>query len=85
MVMPVSVRNLSRIFSYVGTAALVGGLGWSIARRRTAVGGLVLLLVGAMSIFAVSVFARRGDVVPFSAGLSVGIVLMFLGFLRSTR
>jgi hypothetical protein len=85
MVMPGSVRNLSRIFSYAGTAALVGGLGWSIARRRSAVAGLVLLLVGSMTIFAVSIFARRGDVIPFSAGLAVGIVLMFLGFLRASR
>jgi hypothetical protein len=84
-VMPQRVRNLSRIFSYVGTTALVGGLAWSIVKRRSAVTGLVLLLVGAMSIFAVSIFARRGDVVPFSAGLAAGIVLMYAGFLRASR
>jgi hypothetical protein len=84
-VMPLSVRNLSRIFSYVGTAALVGGLAWSIAKRRSAATGLMLLLVGAMSIFAVSIFARRGDVLPFSAGLAAGIVLMYAGFLRASR
>jgi hypothetical protein len=84
-VMPQRVRNMSRIFSYVGTAALVGGLAWSIVKRRSAVAGLVLLLVGAMSIFAVSIFARRGDVLLFSAGLLAGIVLMYVGFLRASR
>lgn len=83
-VMPAEVRNLSRLFSYLGTAALVGGLGWSIARRRRATTGLILLLVGSMTIFGVSVFARRGAVVPFSIGLTAGIVLMYAGFRRAS-
>jgi hypothetical protein len=83
-VMPLSVRNLSRLFSYAGTVALVGGLAWSIARRRSATLGLTLLLIGALTIFAVSVFARRGNIIPFSAGLTAGIVLMYIGFRRAS-
>ena len=83
-VMPSNARNLSRLFSYVGTAALAGGLAWSMARRRPATTGLTLLLVGAMTIFAVSVFARRGNLLPFSIGLTAGIALMYAGFRRTS-
>lgn len=83
-VMPHSVRNLSRMFSYAGTAALVGGLAWSLVRTRRASLGLTLILAGSVTIFAVSVFARRGAILPFSAGLTVGIALMYAGFRRAS-
>ncbi len=77
------VRNLSRVYSFAGLVVLVAGLVWSLVRRRAKAGGLGLLLAGAMVVFAVSVFARRGELAPFSVGLAVGVTAMYAGFLRT--
>ncbi len=83
-VMPASVRTLSRLFSIAGSAVILGGLGWSIARRRRPV-GLVLLALGVVIAAAASEFGRAGLVAPFSVGLAIGIAVMFAGFVKASR
>lgn len=82
-VMPPDVRLLSRLFSIGGSVVLLGGLLWSLIRRRNAL-GLVFLAVGVVVVGVGSEFARAGRVAPFSFALAAGIALMYLGFVRTT-
>lgn len=76
-------RMLSRVFSTVGSVVVIGGLLSAVARRRH-VAGLGLLAIGVVVAAIASVFARSGRVELFSAGLALGIGVMYAGFLRTS-
>jgi hypothetical protein len=82
-VMPGSIRDLSRWFSIGGSVVVLGGLIWSIVKRRHTL-GLALLALGVAVVGVTSELARAGHVVYFPIGLAVGIVVMYAGFLRTT-
>lgn len=75
-------RMLSRIFSIGGSVIVLVGLLWSVVRGRYAV-GMALLALGVIVAAVASEFARAGSVELFSAGLAVGIGVMYAGFLRT--
>ena len=75
-------RTIARIFSIGGSSIVLGGLLYSVIRRRRAA-GLALLALGVVIAGVGSELGRAGFVVPFSAGLAVGIAVMYVGFLRT--
>ena len=81
-VMPEIPRTLSRIFSSGGSAIVLFGLLSALVRRRRPV-GMALLAAGVLIAGFASVMARQGRVELFSAGLAAGIVVMYVGFLRT--
>ncbi len=82
-VVPGRARFLSRWSSIAGSVAVLAGLVWSAARRRSSVRGLALLAAGVLVVAGASVLARLGAVAPFSVGLALGVGLMYLGFRRA--
>jgi hypothetical protein len=81
-VMPGGVRALSRWSSIGGSLVVVGGLVWSIAKRRRVV-GFALLAGGVVVVGVAGELARAGLVAGFSACLAAGIATMYAGFLRT--
>ncbi len=84
------VRTLTPLFNLYGTVTLVGGAAysaWIFWRKRVLLHrtlGNILIAVGAMSPAFGGTFSRMG--IPAALYLSelVGVMLMFLGFLRAT-
>lgn len=81
-VVPGGVRALSRWFSIGGSVVVLGGLVWSIVRRRRVV-GFALLASGVVVVGLAGELARAGLVAGFSACLAAGIAIMYAGFLRT--
>ena len=75
-------RVLSRVFSSGGSVVVLAGLLWSMIRRRFAL-GMALLALGVVIAAAASILARQGRVELFSVGLTLGIGVMYVGFLRT--
>ena len=82
-VMPGSVRVLSRWYSIGGSLVVIGGLVWSLVRRRRHATGLALLAAGVVVVGLAGEFARAGLVAAFSALLAAGIAVMYAGFART--
>jgi len=91
LVMPGAVRRLSRIYSFTGFATVVSGALWSAWRlslksddylRRLAQGN-ILIALGTTVVAAASGFARHGRGFVFAIGLLAGVVIMFVGFLKT--
>jgi len=82
-VMPGSVRVLSRWYSIGGSLLVIGGLVWSLVRRRRHTVGLALLAGGVVVVGLAGEFARAGVVAAFSALLAAGIAVMYAGFART--
>ena len=82
-VMPDSVRVLSRWYSIGGSLVVVGGLVWSLVRRRRHSAGLAVLAAGVVIVGLAGEFARAGLVAAFSALLAAGIGVMYAGFART--
>jgi hypothetical protein len=81
-----------RWLSWLGYAALLGGLVWSVrSMQRSPVGraraaGILAIAFGATIVAIGSgVGAGLGIVPVFSIGLAAGIAVMFFGFLRAVR
>jgi hypothetical protein len=81
-VMGSAPRALARYFSIGGSIVVLGGLLWSVLRRRH-VSGLALLALGVVMAGVASELGRAGHVAPFSGGLAAGIAVMYAGFLRT--
>jgi hypothetical protein len=89
-VMPDGVRTLSRYFSYTFVIVVGGALwsSWRMARssseglRDLAIGN-ILIATGTLIAAAGSIFARYGQGAIFAVGLLIGVVVMFLGFLKA--
>lgn len=75
-------RTLSRYFSIGGSTVVLAGLLVGIVRRRFA-GGLALLALGVVIAGVASELMRAGYVAAFSAGLVIGIAVMYAGFVRT--
>lgn len=89
------VRALSRYFSTIGFAVVVGGALWSAWRlarsrveqlRRLALGNVLIasgtaVVAGASRVIRLS--GSEGAAAAFSVGLLAGVVLMFAGFLTT--
>jgi hypothetical protein len=84
LVLPSGARVWSRLFSIGGAVVVLGGLGFSILRRRERAAGLSLLVLGVVLVSVAGEFVRFGSVVPFTVGLVAGVAIMYLGFLRAT-
>jgi MFS family permease len=84
-------RTLALIYSYTGTAVLVLGILWSsLGMRgrpelRPRFYGVLLIAVGALVVAGGSAFAAAGSFAGFSVTLSVGVAVMYWGFLTATR
>ena len=81
-----------RWLSWLGYAALLGGLVWSVrsmqhspAGRARAAGLLAIAFGATIVAIGSGVGAGLGVVPVFSIGLAVGIAVMFWGFLRAVR
>jgi hypothetical protein len=85
------VRTLTPFFNVYGTLALVGGAVWSalmFARKRVLphrVAGNILIAVGALMPAIGGSFSRLGLENILYASELLGAILMFIGFLFSTR
>lgn len=85
------VRTLTPFFNVYGTLALVGGAAWSAVRfARTRllphrVLGNVLIAIGALLPALGGSFSRLGVETILYASELLGAILMFIGFLVSTR
>jgi hypothetical protein len=85
------VRTLTPIFNSFGTLALVGGAVWSailFARKRVLVhrvAGNVLIAVGALMPALGGSFSRFGLGSILYGSELLGAILMFIGFLLSTK
>lgn len=83
------VRSLTPIFNSYGTLTLVGGAIWSavqLARKRVLpnrVVGNILIAVGALLPAFGGTFSRFGITGALYLSELVGVVLMFIGFLRA--
>ncbi len=87
-----AAHRLPQLISIPSYLILVGGALWSAWRMRgrpelrDRFVGTLLIVVGATVIAGFgSAFAALGNLLGFSVALSVGIVVMFLGFLRASR
>ena len=87
-----AAHRLPQVVAIPAYLVLVGGTLWSAWRMRgrpelrDRFWGTLLIAFGATIIAGFgSAFAALGDLAPFSISLLVGIVVMFLGFLRATR
>jgi hypothetical protein len=91
IVMPPSVRTLSRYYSFIGFFIVVGGALWSswrLARERSEklqrlAAGNILIAAGTFVVAVGSGFARYGGGSIFAVGLLAGVSLMFAGFIRT--
>lgn len=81
-VVPPMARALSRWLSIVGTLVVLAGLAWSMVSRRGYAPGFALLATGVVVAGAASQLGRAGVLGGLSAGLAVGIGLMYAGFVR---
>ena len=84
--------RLSQLYAYPAYVVLLLGTGWSVWRMRgqpavrDRMMGTVLVAVGATIVAIGSGVGAGLDVVPlFSAGLLVGIAVMFWGFVLASR
>jgi len=87
-----AAHRLPQLIAIPAYLVLVGGTLWSAWRMRgrselrDRFWGTLLIAFGATIIAGFgSAFAALGQLAPFSISLLVGIVVMFLGFLRATR
>ena len=87
-----AAHRLPQLIAIPAYLVLVGGTLWSAWRMRRRpelrdrFWGTLLIAFGATIIAGFgSAFAALGDLAPFSISLLVGIVVMFIGFLRATR
>jgi hypothetical protein len=87
-----AAHRLPQVVAIPAYLVLVGGTLWSAWRMRgrpelrDRFWGTLLIAFGATIIAGFgSAFAALGHLAPFSISLLVGIVVMFLGFLRATR
>jgi hypothetical protein len=87
-----AAHRLPQLISIPAYLALVGGAVWSAWRMRgrpelrNRFAGTLLIALGATVIAGFgSAFAALGMLLPFSLALLVGIVVMFVGFLRASR
>ncbi|HEX2030020.1 MAG TPA: hypothetical protein VHL78_01275 [Actinomycetota bacterium] len=84
-------RTLAFVYSYTGTAALVGGILWSALglrgrpELRGRFYGVLLIALGALVVAGGSAFAAAGSFAGFSATLAAGVAVMYWGFLVATR
>jgi hypothetical protein len=84
-------RTLALIFSYTGTAILVLGILWSALgmrgkpELRNRFYGTLLIALGALVVAAGAAFSRAGNFGGFSVTITVGIAVMYWGFLTATR
>ena len=84
-------RTLAFVFSYTGTAALVGGILWSALglrgrpELRGRFYGVLLIALGALVVAGGSAFAAAGNFAGFSVTLAAGVAVMYWGFLLATR
>lgn len=82
--------DLARYYAFPAYFFLLGGTLWSAWKMRghpelrNRFLGTLAIAVGATIVAAGSAFALTGNFVGFSLTLSVGIVVMFWGFLRTT-
>ncbi len=80
-----------RLYSYAGTAVLVVGILWSSLgmrgqpQLRNRFYGLLLILAGAVVVGAGAAFAKVQSFAGFSVTLSVGVAVMYWGFITATR
>lgn len=85
------VRTLTPIFNAYGTLTLVGGAAysaWMFWRKRVLLDrtvGNILIAVGALAPAFGGAFSRAGISGALYIGEFLGAVLIFLGFLRSTK
>ena len=90
-VVPASLRTLARIYSFAGSAVVVGGAvlsAWRLSRKRQPhlrrlVVANVYIAGGTFVVALGSGFAFYGQGWPFSVGLLIGVSLMFWGFLKT--
>jgi hypothetical protein len=86
-----SARTLALVYSYAGTAILVLGILWSSLGLRSRPElrgrfvGVLLIAAGALVVAGGSAFAAAGSFVGFSLTLTVGVAVMYWGFLTATR
>ena len=87
-----AAHRLPQLIAIPAYLVLVGGTLWSAWRMRRRpqlrdrFWGTLLIAFGATIIAGFgSAFAALGYLAPFSISLLVGIVVMFIGFLRATR
>ena len=86
-----SMRILASACSYVAYIYLVAGTIWSAVKMRKQPGtrdrfqGTLAIAIGATIVAAGAAFAVKGMAEGFSLTLSVGIAVMFWGFLRASR
>ena len=84
-------RTLALIYSYAGTALLVGGILWSALsirgrpEMRSRLYGTLLIALGALVVAGGAAFAAAGSFVGFSLTLAGGVAVMYWGFLVATR
>jgi hypothetical protein len=84
-------RTLAMIYSYAGTAILVGGILLSAVGMRgrgdlrPRFWGTLLIALGAVVVAAGSAFAAAGNFAGFSVTLAGGVSVMYWGFLTATR
>ena len=84
------VRSLTPIFNMYGTLTLVGGAAWSawiFWRRRVLAHrtiGNILIAIGAMLPAFGGAFSRFGLSGALYVGELLGVILMFVGFIRAT-
>jgi hypothetical protein len=85
------VLDLARLYSYVAYGLLLAGTLWSAWRMRSSPElrdrflGTLGVAVGATIVAAGSAFAAAGNLPGFSATITVGVAVMFWGFLRASR
>lgn len=84
-------RDLALVYSYGGTAVLVGGILWSALRMRgrpdlrNRFYGTLLIAAGALVVAGGAAFAAAANFVGFSVTLALGAAVMYGGFLMATR
>jgi uncharacterized membrane protein HdeD (DUF308 family) len=84
-------RTLAMIYSYTGTAVLVGGILLSAVRMRnrpdlrSRFWGALLIALGALVVAGGAAFAAAGNFAWFSVTLAAGVAVMYWGFLTATR
>lgn len=84
-------RTLALVYSYAGTAVLVGGILLSAMRMgrrpelRNRFYGVLLVALGAVIVAAGAAFARAGNFGGFSSTLAAGVAVMYWGFLTASR
>jgi hypothetical protein len=86
-----AAHRLPQLFSIPAFVILLAGTAWSAWKLRGRPDqkdrfvGTLLIAVGASIVAGGATFAAYGLVVGFIATLVIGIVVMFLGFLRASR